>query len=363
MKKIVLLIFILINFKYVFPNIKISFINPGKSDEVFWTMVTDFMKAAAEDLEINLEVIYAERNFLKQVTIMEEITSRNEKPDYIIIVNEKLIASRLLNISDKIGVKTFMILNELTEEQIKYYGKPRGIHKNWLGTLVPNNIDAGYMIAESIMKKAELEKNNLNLLAIAGNRATPASVERVNGLQNFLKKKQEIKHIATVFSEWTKEEAYIRTKNLLFRYDNKIDLIWGVNDLAALGALQAIEEAGLEPSKDVYIGGLNWSNEALRKIQDGDLVSSVGGHFMIGGWALVILKDYHEGIDFFSTEVTSELKVNSFGVLDSSNIQEFSNKFDFSNWSKIDFKKYSKFYNQKIKKYNFDIDQLLEDFQ
>ena len=40
----------------------VTFINPGKQGEKFWDMVSQTMQAAADDLDITLEVIYAQRN-------------------------------------------------------------------------------------------------------------------------------------------------------------------------------------------------------------------------------------------------------------------------------------------------------------
>jgi ABC-type sugar transport system substrate-binding protein len=362
MKKIIIVFLIVFYALTSLSDINITFINPGRSNETFWVMVSDFMSAAAKDLGIDLEIFYAERNFLRQVTIMREIAKQESKPDYVVIVNEKLIASRLLNISEEHNIKTFMILNKLNDEQVRYEGLPRQIRKNWLGTLIPNNIDAGYMIADSLLKEIGHKKSEIKLFAIAGNRATPASVERVQGLEKVLAENPNIKHLGTVFAEWSRNEAYIRTQGMLNRYDGDIDLIWGVNDLGALGALRAVEELGLKAGKDVYISGLNWSPEALDAVKDERLVATVGGHFMVGGWSLVLINDYHNGKDFLVTEGTTELKTNSFGIIDSSNVDDYLKNFGTQDWSKIDFKKFSKIYNSEIKKYNFDLEKILEQF-
>ena len=51
----------------------------------------------------------------------------------------------------------------------------------------------------------------------------------------------------------------------------------------ALGALSAVKLRNYNPGKSVFIGGLNWSNAALEKVANGELVVTVGGHFMLGG--------------------------------------------------------------------------------
>mgnify|MGYP002750610294 CR=1 FL=1 len=74
-------------------DFKVTFINPGVSDIShptggFWYNVGSFMRAAAKDLNIELEILYAERNHLKIIEIVQEVANRKEKPDFLIIENE-----------------------------------------------------------------------------------------------------------------------------------------------------------------------------------------------------------------------------------------------------------------------------------
>ena len=78
---------------------KVAFINPGESNRgktgSFWIMVHDFMQAAADDLGFELKTYYAERKFPKMNQFAKEIAASKDKPDYVFIVNEKLVAPTL----------------------------------------------------------------------------------------------------------------------------------------------------------------------------------------------------------------------------------------------------------------------------
>ena len=123
-------------------KLHVTFINPGKSDEAYWMMVTAFMKAAAEDLGITLEVLYVERNHFMQTQMARGIAARPNKPDYVVLVNEKLVAPETIKPLDDAGIKTFLIFNDLSDEQKLTHGIPRSKYKHWLGTMTPNNVDA-----------------------------------------------------------------------------------------------------------------------------------------------------------------------------------------------------------------------------
>lgn len=48
----------------------------------------------------------------------------------------------------------------------------------------------------------------------------------------------------------------------------------------ALGAMRALEKAGRRPGRDVMVGGMGWTPQALQAIRDGKLVTSFGGYLL-----------------------------------------------------------------------------------
>ena len=74
----------------------VVFINPGKKDEIFWLTAARSMEAAASDLGIRLEVIYAERNHLNALLFARQLAERprGQRPDYLILSNDVLQIKR-----------------------------------------------------------------------------------------------------------------------------------------------------------------------------------------------------------------------------------------------------------------------------
>ena len=75
----------------------------------------------------------------------------------------------------------------------------------------------------------------------------------------------------------------------------KVSLVWSANDEMAFGAMQAYSETGGVPGKDALFSAVNSSPTALQALLDGRLSVLVGGHFTLGGWALVELHDRGSG--------------------------------------------------------------------
>jgi ABC-type sugar transport system substrate-binding protein len=88
----------------------VAFINPGKSDEIYWMTATQAMQAAARSLGMTFEVQYAQREPLKTLEIARAMVARaaDKRPEYIVITDDYSVADQLVKIIDAAGVKTFL---------------------------------------------------------------------------------------------------------------------------------------------------------------------------------------------------------------------------------------------------------------
>ena len=191
------------------------------------------------------------------------------------------------------------------------------------------------------------------MIAIGGNGVTLAATDRETGMRRALKESGGVDLVALERAEWRRDMARTQTLRLL-RLQKDIRLIWTANDDMALGATDAVNAAGLVPGKDILIGGLNWSKIGLAKVRNREWAVNVGGHYMGGAWALVMLFDYFHGVDFADEDVEM---VFNMGTFDGSNLPATS-KLKFKD---IDFRKFSKVLNPELKKYRFNIDAIVDE--
>lgn len=78
---------------------RVTFLNPGYSNELFWLSVSEFMQAAADDLDMQLTVLYAERDHQRMVQQAREVLNSAEPPDYLVVVNETFVGPELLRLT------------------------------------------------------------------------------------------------------------------------------------------------------------------------------------------------------------------------------------------------------------------------
>lgn len=208
-----------------------TFVNPGLRGERFWNMVTNTMQAAAIDLNISLEVVYAERNpyLLKKLAI--QALESPAAPDYLLLVNEEQAASELLTIADGHDTHVVMLLNGLTREEALTHGTPGSLHPSWIGSVIPDNHTAGKRMATQLIKVARegSPTGQLHGLALIGDTRTPASIARNTGMVVGFSQDQDVQIDRILEARWNTQDAEHLTGQYLkwvSRSSGQNDLIW-----------------------------------------------------------------------------------------------------------------------------------------
>lgn len=314
---------------------KVVFLNPGYPTENatgnFWLHVTQFMEAAAEDLDIELITLYSHRNHILMKSLINDVL--REKPKYVILVNEKGIALTLIKQLAQYNVTSFMLLNNISEQDAFLLSAQQ--KKTLIGSVIPNNFSVGkkllrglvsiYKQREGISRQHANSFLSLKVLALQGDYTTPASLERERGLLEEIQSNKHLMLIDNTVANWSKQQAYEKVKGILQHTD--VDIIWSANDAMAFGAKKAIVELNL--THKIVVGGINWdiANEGL------SIDLSYGGHVSLGAKALIMLNDIdnkhlalnkrHQVIDIFESSLTPEYLLFS-KLLNSQKIKSYN---------------------------------------
>ena len=333
-------------------DIKVTFINPTSPQDVFWGMVTTAMQAAADDLDIELNVVYARRNWLKSLDIAKRISNLHDKPDYLVYIFQSQVTQHILNVTERAGVKSFIINTNVPENEVLKIGKPRKKYQHWIGHMFPDDEHAGYLLAKMLVDKVKNQNPNskINMIALGGERNSSAFLDRSNGASKLVERRNDVSLSQLVYAYWEKEKAYQIVSTLLKRYPDT-NAIWAASDEMSLGAVRAIEESGKKPGKDIFTGGFDWTQNALKAIESGEIVGTVGGHFMEGAWAMVLLHDHFHGIDFVNnigTTIKSKLS-----LLKSDNVLHYQELHSIAWLNQINFRSFSRKFHTDLSTYDF----------
>jgi ABC-type sugar transport system substrate-binding protein len=341
-------------------DLRVGFINPASPDARLEVSAT--MQAAAAQLGIDLDIRYTNREHDKTITLADRILSERPLPDYLVATNDIGAGGAIIKRAEAAGVPMILLSNDLDHKQWAEFGEPRTKYRHWLGSIVPDNEGGGYGIAEAILiEAARIKKTRpLRVLALAGDIETPAINDRIRGLKRAIDVMSDllgpasVELVQVVNLDWTEKgaEAWVRR---FVQTAPRIDALWAANDPMAFGAITALREAGYKPGVDVVVGGLNWSQGGVERVLKGEMLLTHGGHLLGGAWAMVILRDYHDGRDFAEEDVRLQFPM---GAIDLPIARRFPylGKVD---WSQVDFTRFSKTRNPAVTRYDFTPDAVL----
>ncbi|AOE86145.1 ABC transporter substrate-binding protein [Pseudomonas sp. TCU-HL1] len=337
----------------------VVFLNPGRTHEPFWASYVQFMQAAADDLGMELDVRYAERDLNRMLSQAREVLQGDDRPDYLVFVNEQYAGPEILRLARGSGVKLFTVNSNLTPDQQTLTGGTRERYPDWIGSMVPNDEEAGYLMARTLL---ELQARRalgqpFDMLAFSGVKQTPAAQLREQGLMRALAGFPNARLRQLVYSEWNRERAYTQAVQLFQRYPD-VKLVWSANDEMAFGAMKAATELGYRPGEDLLFSGLNNSPEVLRTYLDGKINALVSGHFTLGGWAMVLLHDYDAGVDF-ARHGGKDREVRLFIALDRDKATRLLRHIERQGYD-LDFRAFSLVGKKGARDYHFSLEPLID---
>lgn len=272
----------------------VLFLNPGSTGETFWVSYSQFMQAAARDLGMDLRILYSQRQ--PELTLAQARLALQgpDRPDYLVFVNEQYVAPQIFRLAHDSGVKLFMVNATLTASQQALMGE----RPDLVGSLVTNDEEGGYLMMKELIRqhRPTAIDQPIEVLAFSGLKVTPSAQLREQGMQRALAEHPQVRLRQLVYSGWTQQRAYEQAKQLFRRYP-EVSLVWSANDEMAFGAMRAYAETGKTPGKDALFSAVNTSPAALQAVVDGRLSALIGGHFTLGGWALVEVHDHAQGVD------------------------------------------------------------------
>lgn len=133
-----------------------------------------------------------------------------------------------------------------------------------------NDFEAGRMAMEAIAKKLNGQGGVLMLHGIMG---TSAQLQREAGAREVFAKYPGLKLVDHQTASWDRAKAMALTENWIQAHKGKFSAVFAHNDEMAMGALLALERAGLK--KDVYVIGIDAIAQALSAVKEGRLDATV----------------------------------------------------------------------------------------
>ncbi|MBX4270243.1 substrate-binding domain-containing protein [Clostridium estertheticum] len=121
-----------------------------------------------------------------------------------------------------------------------------------------------------------------NIFELKGNIGSAPEIERELGFNEVIKDHNNYKIVAEGTGNFNLDEGKEVMKKFLNSKNQKINMVFALNDDMALGAIDAIKDAGLVPGKDIIVIGIDATKQALRSIKKGEMYSTVECNPLLG---------------------------------------------------------------------------------
>ncbi|GAA2182521.1 ABC transporter substrate-binding protein [Brooklawnia cerclae] len=163
-------------------------------------------------------------------------------------------------------------LERAKEAEIPVILLDRGIEPDdtslYVTRIAPDNV----AVSESVADWAVSEfPDGANYYVLEGPAGVSVVNERNEGWDSVMDSQTAFSKVGAQTANWSAEEAKSVVETVLKANNNDIQLIFAQNDEMGLGAVQAVQEAGLTPGEDVKIATIDGTKGALEALADGEL--------------------------------------------------------------------------------------------
>jgi len=147
---------------------------------------------------------------------------------------------------------------------------------------------------------------DVNIVELQGTVGSAPAIDRKKGFEEIIQKDPRFKIIRSQTGDFTRAKGKEVMEAFLKAEGKKINVLFAHNDDMAIGAIQAIEEAGLKPAKDIMIISIDGVKGAFQAMMAGKLNVSVECSPLLGPQLMQAVKDLKAGKTLPKRIVTEE---------------------------------------------------------
>ena len=176
----------------------------------------------------------------------------------------------------------------------------------WVTFMGSDFIEEGRRAANWLVEKTKDNAGPINIVELQGTVGSAPAIDRKKGFEEVIKDKAKFKIIRSQTGDFTRAKGKEVMEAFLKAEGKKINVLFAHNDDMAIGAIQAIEEAGIKPGKDILIVSIDAVKGAFQAMMAGKLNVSVECSPLLGPQLMSAVKDLMAGKTLPKRIVTNE---------------------------------------------------------
>ncbi len=258
---------------------------------------TDSIKTAARQAGIDLVFVDSEGQPEKQIAAVRSFIAR--KVD--IIAFSPIVESGwepVLREAKAAGIPVF--LSDRTVDV-----KDESL---WTTLMGSDFLEEGRRAARWLISYMKTDRT-VNIVELLGTIGSAPEIDRTSGFKEILRDHPNYHIIVSETGNFVRSTGKDVMQNIIKDLASKgqrMDVLFAHNDDMAIGAIQALEAAGIKPGKDVAIVSVDGIRDAFTSMIAGKLNCSVECNPLLGPQLMKAVKDYTAGKDLPVRLITSE---------------------------------------------------------
>lgn len=164
----------------------------------------------------------------------------------------------------------------------------------YLTRIAPDFIDEGRKAANWLMNATD---GQCDIVELQGTVGSSAAIGRMEGFNEVINQHDGAQIVRSQTAEFTRAKGKEVMESILKAEGGGKDIcaLWSHNDEMALGAIQAIREAGLNPGEDILVVSVDAVDDIFSALAAGDVNASVEMSPHLGGPAFDVIDAYRNG--------------------------------------------------------------------
>lgn len=181
------------------------------------------------------------------------------------------------------------------------------LYVTFLGSdFVEEGRKAGQWLTEQYKDAAE----DINIVELQGTTGSAPANDRMQGFKEVISSNPNLKIIASQTGDFTRAKGK-EVMQAFLKAHKDIDVLYAHNDDMALGAIQAIEAAGLKPGEDIIIISVDAVKDGMQAASEGKINFIVECNPLLGPQLMKVVQDVVDGKSVEARIVTEETTFTS----------------------------------------------------
>jgi simple sugar transport system substrate-binding protein len=234
------------------------------------TANTESIKAAAITSDIDLRFADAQQKQENQIKALRSFIA--QKVD--VIAFSPVVATGWDNVlmeARAAGIPVILTDRAVTSDPSLYVG--------FLGS---DFVEEGRKAARWVVDRFKNIKGDVNIVELQGTVGSAPANDRKKGFEEIIVSEPRFRIIGSQSGDFTRTKGKEAMEAFLKSESRKIDVLYAHNDDMAIGAIQAIEEAGLRPGKDILIVSIDAVKGAFEAMIAGKLNATIECNPLLG---------------------------------------------------------------------------------